>query len=180
MPLPKCACEECRSQCDGQKPPQRERTYSPISQQLQRKVDRQTAGKQADGEEDWNVQDIFRLGSGKTLADIKDIGDNENRENRGLGGNQAPHCDRSPGWKIPSEIICRDSYRPCAHELTRIANQDLPDASDPTADDGFGPRGWLRSCRPAGAKWWTIRASRHPRDRSRRPDPAGTTTAGWR
>src|SRR5215469_16652269 len=179
MPLAKCACEEDRSQGDGQKPPHREGTHFPTPQQLQRIVDRQTAGKQADGEEDRNTEDILRLGSGNALADVKHVGDDEDREDRGLGGNQAVHGDRSSGWRIPSEIISRDGDRPCAHELTRIPNQDLPDASGPTAGGGCGPREWPRSCTPAAAKGWTIRASMRPRDRSRRPDPAGTTTAGW-
>ena len=85
-PLATCACEEDRSKGDRQKPPERERAHFPTSQKLQREVNCQTARKQTDRKEDRYVEDIPWLGPRNALADIESISDNEDGENRGLGG----------------------------------------------------------------------------------------------
>ena len=82
------------------------------------------------------MEHIARLGSGNALADVKDISDNEDRENRNLGGNQAIHSHRAARGKIPAEIAFLDGYGWCAHDVTRNANRGLPDASDPIAAGG--------------------------------------------
>ena len=74
------------------------------------------------------MQDILRLGPGNALADVEDVGNNKDRENRGLGGNQAVHSHGPPRGKTPSDRVFGNSCVLCAHNLTRTANRDLPDA----------------------------------------------------
>ncbi len=93
-PLAKRAGQEDRSQNDGQKPPQGEGNHSPSLEQLDRKVNRQAAGEQADRQKDGSMQHVVRLGPGEALADVKNVGDHEDGEDRGLGGDQAVH----PHW----------------------------------------------------------------------------------
>jgi hypothetical protein len=75
-PLANCACQEDRSQRDCQKPPQSEGPHFSAVQLRRGDVNRQTAGKQADRQEDWNVEDIARLRTRDALADVENVGDN--------------------------------------------------------------------------------------------------------
>jgi hypothetical protein len=51
-------------------------------------MNRQTAREQANGVEDGNFEHVFRHRPGQTFADIKDVRDHENREDRAFSDNQ--------------------------------------------------------------------------------------------
>ena len=53
------------------------------------------------------MENIARLGPGNALADVKDVSDHKDRENRGLGGDQAIHSHGAARGKIPSDIAVR-------------------------------------------------------------------------
>ena len=82
------------------------------------------------------MEHISRLGSGGAFADVKDVSNHKDRENRNLGGNQAVHAHNPARGESPAEIAFVDVDGRCAHDATRNASRDLPDASDPTAAAG--------------------------------------------
>src|ERR1700735_5373252 len=51
-------------------------------------MDRQAACKQANGIEDWKIENVLGLGARNTFADIKNIGDHKNREDRNFRSDQ--------------------------------------------------------------------------------------------
>src|SRR5579863_7930158 len=121
------------------------------------------------------MEHIARLRPCHALADIEDIGDHKDRENRTFGCNQAIHSHGPTRGKIPAEIIFLNVDGCCTHDVTRNSSRDLPDALGPKAAAGFSLPGSSRSCTPVVASWLTIRGSTHPRDRPLPACPGSTT-----
>jgi len=98
---------------------------------------------------------------GQTFAEIEDVGDDENREKRGLGEDQREDADR-----LVAEVraTARWAWRFAvgAAAIIRTSSLGLPDASGPTTGADFAPLG-SANLYSAVARWWTIRASTHPR-----------------
>src|SRR5271156_286822 len=84
-PLAKRGRQKDRSQQDGQEPRKTKRKHPPGPQQFHGNVDCQAAGEQTDRREDRKLENIVRLRSSKALADVENIGNNEDRENSGFG-----------------------------------------------------------------------------------------------
>ncbi len=172
MPLAGCAAEEDRSECDREKPPQHEGAHSRAAQRGHRKVDGQTAGEQTDREEDRGVEHLLGQRARQALADVEEIGDDEDREDRRLGGDQAVHSDATPRREEP--IATSVSGMVIAAALM-IAYSYFQSGSSGCLRSHSGrrlrTRGRPRSCTPAAATRWTIRASTHPRDRFPRARP---------
>src|SRR5260370_24646970 len=64
-------------------------------------MNRQTARKQADRTRDRKVEHVVRHGAGRALADIKHVGDHDNREDGSLTGNQGKHSHAPARGKTP-------------------------------------------------------------------------------
>src|SRR5260370_41148651 len=76
-------------------------------------MNRQTARKQADRTRDRKFEHVVRHGAGRALADIKHVGDHENREDGSLSGNQGKHSHASARGKKPLRFNGR-SRKCCA------------------------------------------------------------------
>src|SRR5713226_9451031 len=92
-PLTSCAGEKNHSEGECQKPPQCEGTNLCALQRFHGELNRQTARKQTNREEDRDMQHVFGHGPRQTPADVKKIGHDKNGKNRTLGRNQAIHPD---------------------------------------------------------------------------------------
>src|SRR5450755_2528100 len=66
------------------------------------------------------MQDIMRLGPSNALANVEDVGNNKDCENRGLGDDQAVHSHWPPRGKTPSNIALGHRYGRCAHLDARL------------------------------------------------------------
>src|SRR5580693_5048696 len=75
----------------------------------------QAARKQTDGQEYRNLEHIVRLRATHALANVKDVGNHKDHENRSLGGDQAVHTDRPARGRIPSDVALGPDYGCCAH-----------------------------------------------------------------
>ena len=103
------------------------------------------------------------VGPAQALADVEEVGDDEDREDRGLGDDQAEHADAAAvGQRHAPARRRRDGAA-----LTRTSSPDRPDASGPRAAGGCARPAASRSCRRAAARSSTTRASTRPTDRRR-------------
>src|SRR5262249_31388357 len=164
------------------KEPQAEECASSIAfKESSREVDREAAGQQTDREEDGCLEHVARRRSCEALPDIIEIGNDENREDGGLGEDEGGHTDCSTIRKTPS--FRRFKGRGC--DCIRCAHCSLPflvsgpphsfipsdcpglrDASGPTTAGGWRLSGWKQSCMQAAGSLQTIRESMRPRDHS--------------
>src|SRR5215468_8492214 len=67
-------------------------------------MNRYAARKQADGEKDRHAEHLLRRRSAKALAQIKEVGDNKDTEDRGLGDNEVVHSQTPTRRRSPSEF----------------------------------------------------------------------------
>src|ERR1700730_5796403 len=91
LPLPTRSRQKNGAQCNRYKPPQSKRANLCISQSPDSEMNRQTAREQADGAKHRKLEHVLRHGARQTFADIENVSDHENREDRGLSGNQRKH-----------------------------------------------------------------------------------------
>src|ERR1700681_4756319 len=90
-PLTACSDQKNGAQRDRYKPPQSKRTDLGVSQSPDGEVNRQAAREQAGGVKNRQFENVLRHWARHALADIKKVGDHENREDRSLGGNERKH-----------------------------------------------------------------------------------------
>src|ERR1700738_3377643 len=107
-PLARCTIEKDRSERKRQKPPECEGANLSPLQRLHGKVNRQTARKQTNGEEDRGMQHLFGCRPRQTLTDVKEVSHHKNGKNRRLGRNQAVHTGAAAWRKLPRDIGGRD------------------------------------------------------------------------
>src|SRR5260370_16680582 len=92
-PLTSRAGEKKRSKCERQKPPQSEGANLLFLPRFPGPVNRETARKQTNREEDRDIQHVFGRGPRQTPADVKKIGHDKNGKNRELHPTQPNHTD---------------------------------------------------------------------------------------
>ena len=144
------------------------RAQSPL-----REPDCHTARKQADGVEARNLQNLLRRRSAEAFADIKNVGDDEDGEDRALADDQRQHGHAPARGQAP-RFRSRETWesRSCFVLPVRIFGM----FQIPQRTAAVHLRDRSRSCIPAAAKASPIPASRHPRDRCP-PACRGNTTA---
>src|ERR1051326_6133860 len=167
-PLEARSIQENRAQDKRQRPPDQKRSAAVALQPFLRQMDRDTAGQQADAQEDRRLQNLPRGRSSETLTYIEDVGHHEDREDGGFRNNQAGHGHAAAIRQLPSPRGFRKRNGECAHCscLTGTRCPYLRDASGPRVAGGWRPQGRSQSYRPAAAMLPTIPASMRPTDRS--------------
>ena len=130
IPFPRRSEEERSTQSDGAEPPVSETSDSAIANCFDREVNGQAAGKQTDRIKDRDPENVPRRRSGQTLANVEEVRNHEDYENRRLGGDQAEHPDSSALGQFPGEIRAGrcDRVAVIPASITRISNPGLPDA----------------------------------------------------
>ena len=79
----------------------------PRARRLRRKVNGQAAGQQADRVEDRCLKHFSRRRSRDAFPQIKEIGDDEDREDRRLGDDETGHRDLPARWQMPRGCCIR-------------------------------------------------------------------------
>src|SRR5262245_33887928 len=92
-PLNHCPDQKCRSKSDRQKPPALKQSKPFLAKGAFSEVNRYAARKQADGEKNGHTKNLLRRGSGETFADVVQVGNYEDTEDRRLCRNQAVHSN---------------------------------------------------------------------------------------
>ena len=95
------------------------------------------AREQADGAEDRQLQHLCRRGTAEALADVEDVGDDEDDEDRRLGHDEAGHADRAAIGQRPRRLDSPvDQQLRLTVFIIRSPSPDLPDVSGPTRAGG--------------------------------------------
>src|SRR5215469_8013931 len=179
VPLDSCFYQEDRSQHKCDRPPQTKTTQFLAPQRGKRQMNRDAAGKQADGCENRQFQNLRGRRTRNTLADVKQVGHHKNYEDGRFRRNEAEDAHMPPIGQIPLALdgcCCRSAAHAILPGLSPYP--DLPDASGPKAGGGLKPSESARSCIRAVVTTSTIRASRHPTDHCRQACRQKATIAG--
>src|ERR1700735_2907115 len=75
-----------------------------LPQCADREVNCDAAREQADGAEDWQFQNLCWRRAAETLADVEDVGQDEDKEDRGFGHDKASHSHRTPVGQRPGRL----------------------------------------------------------------------------
>src|SRR5262249_24526011 len=147
QPLPfLLGSEHEQSAEDNREQAEREKWASAIAfESLSRGADREAAGQQTDRVEDRRLEDVAWTRTRDTLTDVKEIRDDENREDGRLRNDQRRHPDLAAIGQPPRgghfDGRSGDGFDGGAtfHRSlpTRNGYPDLPDACDPTTDAGW-------------------------------------------
>jgi len=85
--------EKDSAEKQGDEPPETEEAEICFADGSNGGVNRETAGEQTNRGEDGEMEDFARRRAGKALADVKEVGDDENGEDGGLCGDETSHAD---------------------------------------------------------------------------------------
>ena len=129
VPFARRAVKESGAQRDRPEPPVAESSDAALANRSDREVNRQTARKQADRIKDRGPENVSWHRPGEALADVEEVRDHENDEDRGLGGDQSRTFPRVRAREVPREDPLRHRHWCGAHRrrlTTRIASPDPP------------------------------------------------------
>src|ERR1700685_891193 len=104
MPLPRGSGQESGAEENRKYPPKTESSCVARMELFSSEVYRDTARKQADGEKNRRREHVLRLRPAETFSNVEKVRDNEDRENRRLGNNEAIHPDRTAIGSTPGEL----------------------------------------------------------------------------
>jgi len=85
--------EEDSAEEEGDEPPETENVEICFADSSNGGVNGEAAGEQTNRGEDGEMEDFARRGAGKALADVKDVGNDEDSEDGGLCGDETSHAD---------------------------------------------------------------------------------------
>jgi hypothetical protein len=101
VPLPCRADKKDGSQQNGGcKPHGTQDSFAPI-QRRDSEVYGNTARKQANGGEDWEFENLLWRRSTQALADVIDVGNDKDDEDRGFGYDEAGYTDNTARGQLP-------------------------------------------------------------------------------
>src|ERR1700690_180382 len=103
VPFLRCAVEEQATECNGEQPESKECKPNAACQKLCGDVNGQAAGQQAHRVEDRRFKDLAWCRSRQTLPQVKEIGDNEDREDRRFGNDETGHRHLPTRWQMPCD-----------------------------------------------------------------------------
>src|SRR5882724_5436701 len=114
-PLERRSKKECSPKGDRQKPPPGKYAELSVLQGPHSQVNRCAARKEADREEDGDVENRL-CWAGETLAHIEEVGDDEDCKNCRLGRNQAVHPEPPTLGGGPPDFGFEHRNRCCTHQ----------------------------------------------------------------
>ena len=85
--------EEDGAEQEGDGPPETERVEIRFADGSDGGMNSKAAGEQTNGGEDGEIEDFARRGAGKALANVKEVGDDEDGEDGGLCGDETSHAN---------------------------------------------------------------------------------------
>src|SRR5262245_22219048 len=109
VPLPGGPEEKRATESNRREPPPTETSNVRTPESLDGEVNGEAAREQADGEEDGNFKSLPGHGSGQALADVVNVGDDEDHEYRRLACNEGEHADVTSGRRLPLQFL--DGHR---------------------------------------------------------------------
>ena len=102
VPFLRRAIEEQATERNGEQPQSKEsECQSPRARRLRRKVNGQAAGQQANRVEDRRLKYFSRRRSRDALSQVEEIGNDEDREDRGFGDDETGHRHLPARWQMP-------------------------------------------------------------------------------
>jgi len=107
--------EEDSAEKESDEPPEAEKVEICFADGSNGGVNRETAREQTNRGEDREMEDFARRRAGKALADVKDVGDDEDGEDGGLCGDETRHADMALIGERPLGVERGDRDRGRGH-----------------------------------------------------------------
>src|SRR5580698_2699814 len=120
VPFLRGAEEKQSAENDGEQPQEQKCAALAVLERFLREVDRQAAGEETNRVEDRCFENFAWSWAGETFSHVIKIGDDENREDGGLGDDETRHADFRAIWEFPRCGRFRKRSRGGAHRAMSL------------------------------------------------------------